>query len=211
MAITPTINEIDHSVFRQTALLKRLTGQDLINMEFKFKKPFDAVNYAKIVIATNTLPETKDKSDGFFRRWLIIEFPNRFNEGRDPVLDIPEDEISKLCGKAVKLIPELLERGSFTKEGNPDQRKSKFLERSSSLYEFIKEYCDPVDGEYITCTEFIMLYREYCSSNGYKEKSNQMIGKEMSDIGYTSIQKRLGYIQKVYPNLKWKRGISDNS
>jgi putative DNA primase/helicase len=205
-----TINEIDHTVFRQTALIKRLTGQDLINMEIKFKNPFDARNYAKIVIATNTLPQTKDKSDGFFRRWLIIDFPNRFNEGMDPVLDIPEEEISKLCGKAVKLIPELLERESFSKEGNPEQRKAKFLERSSSLYEFIKEYCDQVDGEHISCAEFIMLYREYCSANGYAEQSNQMIGKEMSDIGYSSIQKRAGYNQRVYPNLKWKRGISDD-
>ena len=108
-----TINEIDHSVFKQTALLKRLTGQDLIPMEIKFKNPFEAKNYAKLIIATNTLPQTNDKSYGFFRRWLIIDFPNTFEEGRDPVLDIPHDEIPKLCGKAVKLIPGLIERGSF--------------------------------------------------------------------------------------------------
>ncbi len=88
-----TINEIDHSVFRQTALLKRLTGLDLINMEIKYKAPFDAKNFAKLIIATNTLPPTTDKSPGFCRRWLIIDFPNQFKEGKDPVLGIPDYEI----------------------------------------------------------------------------------------------------------------------
>lgn len=205
-----TINEIDQSVFRQTALLKRLTGGDLVNMEMKFKNPFDASNYAKLIIASNTLPQTSDKSHGFFRRWLIIDFPNQFEEGRDPVLDIPAGEIPKVCGKAVKLIPELLERGAFTNEGDLEQRKAKYQLRSSSIVEFINDYCNQVDGEYITCTRFIDIYRGYCRDNGYPERSSKGIGKEMSDVGFPSIQKRVGgYNQRVYANLSWKNGIVD--
>lgn len=202
-----TINEIDHSVFKQTALLKRLTGGDLIPMEIKFKNPFEAKNYAKLIIASNTLPQTNDKSYGFFRRWLIIDFPNRFEEGRDPVLDIPDDEISKLCGKAVKLIPGLLERGSFINEGNLEQRKTKYESRSSSLMEFINGYCDQVEREFIICSEFIEEYRRYCRDNNYIEKSNKAIGKEMTQLGFPSEQRNIGYNRKVYANLKWKNGI----
>jgi len=205
-----TINEIDQSVFRQTALLKRLTGGDLVNMEMKFKNPFDASNYAKLIIASNTLPQTNDKSHGFFRRWLIIDFPNQFEEGRDPVLDIPAGEIPKVCGKAVKLIPDLLERGTFTNEGDLEQRKAKYQIRSSSVVEFINEYCNQIDGEYITCTRFIEIYRGYCRDHGYPERSSKGIGKEMSDVGFPSIQKRVGgYNQRVYANLCWKNGIVD--
>ena len=203
-----TINEIDHSVFKQTALLKRLTGQDLIPMEIKFKNPFEAKNYAKLIIATNTLPQTNDKSYGFFRRWLIIDFPNTFEEGRDPVLYISHDEIPKLCGKAVKLIPGLLERGLFTNEGNLQERKAKYEQRSSSLMEFINAYCDHIEGECITCTDFIDEFRKYCRDNNSPEKSNKAIGLEMTQLGFSSCQRKvIGYNRKVYATLKWKDGI----
>ena len=173
-------------------------------MEFKYKKPFDAYNYAKILIATNSLPESNDKSDGFFRRWLIVDFPNIFPEGRDPLLDIPDSEFPKLCGKAVKLIPSLLARGRFTNEGDIESRRRKYKEKSSPLSEFIREYC--VEGEGIPCRDFLETYREYCKGNDYQEKGNIATGKEMKQLGYGSILKRLngGDPEKVYPNLKWK-------
>jgi phage/plasmid-associated DNA primase len=142
---------------------------------------------------------------------LIIDFPNRFEERKDPVLDIPEEEISKLCGKAVKLIPELLDRGSFTNEGSLEQRKAKYQEKSSVLAEFVRDYCFQMDGAFITCSEFIELFREFCKDNGYAEKSAKFIGKEMSDIGFPSVQKKVrAYNQRVYLNLRWKRGIADD-
>ena len=42
---------------------------------------------------------------------MAIDSPNTFEGGCDPALYIPDDEIPKLFGKAVKLIPSPLERG----------------------------------------------------------------------------------------------------
>jgi phage/plasmid-associated DNA primase len=118
----------------------------------------------------------------------------------------------KLCGKALKLIPQLLERGSFSKEGNLEQRKSRYQRRSSSVIEFINDYCDQMGGEFITCSDFMESYRDFCKDNGYNEKSDQAIGKEMTDIGYQSIQKRVnGPNTRVYLNLKWKNGVVNSS
>jgi putative DNA primase/helicase len=199
-----TISEIDQSVFNKTALLKRLTGKDLINMEFKYKNPFDEYNYAKIVVATNSLPQTNDKSYGFFRRWLIVDFPNRFAEGEDPILCIPNDELPRVCGKAVKLIPALLNRGYFTNEGDIETRRQKYQEKSSPLSEFIHEYCS--EGEGIPCRDFLDTYKEYCRGNNHQEKADIAVGKEMSQLGYKSVSQRINGRppEKVYPGLKWK-------
>jgi len=107
-----TIGEIDKAIFRKTSLLKRLTGQDTIGFEIKRKNPFDGHNYAKIVIATNTLPETTDKSDGFYRRWLIVDFPNKFEETGDVVDTIPDVEFENLARKSIGVLNRLLERKS---------------------------------------------------------------------------------------------------
>ncbi|KKK82765.1 hypothetical protein LCGC14_2800130, partial [marine sediment metagenome] len=47
--------------------------------EFKGKDIFDFRNYAKLIMATNSLPPTGDKTEGFYRRWKIIDFPKQFD------------------------------------------------------------------------------------------------------------------------------------
>ncbi len=68
------VGETDFAALKSTNRLKRLTGADLITAEFKHKDPFDFYNTAKIIIASNSLPETLDKTDGFYSRCVILEF-----------------------------------------------------------------------------------------------------------------------------------------
>jgi hypothetical protein len=52
----------------------------MLRCEFKGKNSSDFHNYAKPIITCNVLPETPDKSGGFYRRWCIVDFPNQFDE-----------------------------------------------------------------------------------------------------------------------------------
>jgi len=54
------VGETNYTISK-TSMLKALTGGDTISGEFKGKDPFDFVNTAKIVIATNGLPVTTDR------------------------------------------------------------------------------------------------------------------------------------------------------
>ena len=94
------MGETNFERMKNTNTLKALTGKDLVSIEYKNKGAFDAVNYAKIVIATNSLPETHDKTDGFYRRWVIIDFKNRFSEKRDILSEIPDEEYKALLERA---------------------------------------------------------------------------------------------------------------
>jgi len=81
-----------------------LTGGDKIGFEKKNKDPFDDYNYAKMIIASNSLPISQDTSDGFYRRWLIVDFPNEFEEGIDILGTIPEQEYNNLALKITKIV-----------------------------------------------------------------------------------------------------------
>jgi len=71
-------------------------------------------NYAKILIATNNLPTTTDKTIGFYRRWLIIDFPNQFSEKKDILADIPNEEYNSLALKCVGILKDLLMKRAFS-------------------------------------------------------------------------------------------------
>jgi hypothetical protein len=82
-------------------------GKELINKSIDL---LEDVNYAKIIISTNNLPTTDDKTIGFYRRWLIVDFPNQFSEQKDILNDIPEEEYNALALKCTFILKDLLEK-----------------------------------------------------------------------------------------------------
>ena len=104
----------------------------------KNKLPFTDFNYAKIIIASNSLPSSDDTSEGFYRRWHIIDFPNEFPEGKDITLTIPNIEYRNLARKVMEILPKLLERGCFSNQGTIMERKRKYQMASNPLPYFIK-------------------------------------------------------------------------
>ena len=63
-----------------TQQLKLITGEDMIQIESKFKNPVMIRPYVKLVVLSNHYPKTEDTSDGFLRRCLFIPFNVRFVE-----------------------------------------------------------------------------------------------------------------------------------
>lgn len=165
-----------------TMLLKRLTTDtDVIGFEFKGKEGFDDHNYAKLILASNSLPETVDKTDGFKRRWLIIEFNNKFSEKKDILRDIPDNEYESLANKSIKILKFLLEKREFTNEGTVEERGQKYEDKSNPLQKFLKDIViGDVNGN-IPKFEFKQLFQAWQGENGYRIWTEHQIGKKMKE------------------------------
>lgn len=57
---------------------KKITGRDPVTVDRKYGQPFQFVNSAVMIFAANELPKVEDDSDGWWRRWDIIQFPHQF-------------------------------------------------------------------------------------------------------------------------------------
>jgi len=178
------MGETNFSEISKTSMLKKLTGQDLIGIEFKNKQPFDYVNYAKLIIATNSLPPTMDKTDGFYRRWLIIDFPNKFPEGVDVLSLIPEREINALIGQCVEMIPLIIKRGKFIEEGSIKERMRIYEQKSNPLNEFITEhYKKDVNGK-VPIFDFEDKYNSYLSERGLRTLTRRRLSNLLKETGF---------------------------
>jgi putative DNA primase/helicase len=152
------MGETNFGILKSSSLIKRITGGDLIGFEFKNKPPFDDFSSCKIIIASNSLPTSEDTSDGFYRRWIIIDFPNEFKEGKDVIESVPENEYHNLAKKVVDILPELLSRGFFIEQGNIEERKNKYIMASNPLPVFIERFCEKSDSYYVSYNEFYSNY-----------------------------------------------------
>ena len=173
------MGETNFTTMSRTATLKKLTGQDKISFEAKNKDPIADVNYAKLLVSTNNLPDTEDKTDGFFRRWVCIDFPNEFAEGKEVLDRIPEEEYNNFCTAAVEILSDLLKKGSFTNEGTIAERQKRYEERSNPFDKFIKENCEEYEGEHIFKHEFKTSYVEWCKNNRFRPPTDMDISKKM--------------------------------
>lgn len=200
------MGETNFSTMERTSLIKKLCGQDTIGYEYKNKKPFDDVNYAKILIATNTLPQTHDKTDGFYRRWLIIDFPNSFDDNTDILPTIPDEEYNALAGQCIELLHELIQTRKFHNEGNKDFKRERYEAKSNPLVSFIKENCLVDALESIPVWEFTEAFETYCELHGFNKFSKKLISQMMNNEGYHSDKKYFGDKQwRCYSGLCFKK------
>ena len=75
------MGETNFGVLTHSSVIKRLCGGDVIGFEKKGKDSFDDFSYDKLIIASNSRPISEDTCEGFYLRWVIIDFPNDFREG----------------------------------------------------------------------------------------------------------------------------------
>jgi len=205
------MGETNFSEMSKTSMLKKLSGGDLIGFEYKNKDPFHDVNYAKIIIATNNLPATTDKTVGFYRRWMIIDFPNEFSEKKDILADIPEEEYEILGVKLLGILKDLLKEKQFHKEGSIEDRTRKYEERSNFLEMFIKNFLEEDLDGFVTKASFAKKFISWCKENKYREMSDTSIGLKMKQLGYESTRKVFDWMNdgrggqaRVWLGLHWK-------
>jgi len=176
------MGETNFSEINKTSIIKKLTGQDIIGFEYKNKNPFDDFNYAKILIATNNLPTTTDKTIGFYRRWCIIDFPNKFSEEKDILEDIPKEEFEILAVKSLIVLKNLMDKRKFHNEGTIEDRERKYEEKSDPLEKFMKEFTDDGDVEgSVPKWEFEKTLNEWLKENRFRTMSDRTIAKRMKE------------------------------
>lgn len=176
--------ETNFNSLKKTEVIKSATGEDVMRGEFKGKTPFDFENYAKWIIATNTLPRTYDKTIGFYRRWKIIDFPNQFKKEKDILSEIPESEFKNLSRKCLRILKKLWKTRTFTNEGTFEERKRNYEEKSNPLTSYVEENYEEDINSNVSFPEFSKGYRKYLSKKGHRDKSAILISKELRSEGY---------------------------
>src|SRR5262249_725910 len=62
--------------------LKQFTGEDLMSFNPKYRPEFTAKATARLVMATNVRPPFRDRSNGLWRRLMVLPFPVTIPEGK---------------------------------------------------------------------------------------------------------------------------------
>jgi len=168
-----------------TGIFKVLTGGDWITTDRKFKSPISFMNYAKFIFSCNKLPEARDDTKAFYRRWVLINFPNEFPPDKaDPDLLsklTTDSELSGFFNWAMEGLYRLLSNGRFSHSKTTEEVKEQYERLSNSLLAFVKDCLEVDQNGTVTKSELFSAYAEYCRQYNLPVKSKTSVGRELAE------------------------------
>lgn len=155
--------EVNPGDFRDSGLVKTLTGDGEITAQRKFKPAFDMTNRAKLVWSLNELPQLSDLTPGMLSRIIIIPF-NRFFSDAEQDKGIKAKLFGELPGIfnwALAGMKRLKENGAFTVAQASRQALDKVEHDSSSVAQWASVYLmDGNEDDFIPSAELYLHYRK---------------------------------------------------
>lgn len=207
------VGDVDPRTFKETATFKKATGQDLLHGEHKYCAPFNFTSRALIVAAFNSLPRSVDTTEGFFSRWLVIPFPNRFADPdengkvpdgchvRDPDLEakiITTTELEGFLVRAVEGLQRVMGRGQFTRAEAITAAETEFRRHADPVRGFLSERVIGDREAWVSRASLHAAFKEWATEAGLGALSAKRFAEKVREVhveifGYTHVEaKRTG-------------------
>lgn len=202
-----------------TGFFKMLTGEDLISADRKFKERVTFRNYAKLLFSANELPEVSDMTDAFWRRWIIIEFPNKFEDNPNFFEEtFPEEVIEKIIVLSLVAFTEVWIKRKFSIEGEASDFKEQWLRKSNSIYAYVKTGLEEgritLEKEAHTPSEELYQdYAEFCDANDLEPQSKKTFTLELERL-FKLLKKRVrigGNLTYAYKGIRLLKRFLEGS
>ncbi len=175
-------NVLDNDIF------KRLVSGEPVMAREKYKTSFDLKNECKFMFNANVLPQTVERTNAFFRRFLIIPYNYIIPENeRDPELHtkIISTELSGILNWVIEGLERLLQNRKFTES----QISNDALEQYKNETNIVKLFLDdegyiPDNIETLTSKFLYSRYSDWFQLNGFKRVNEMIFSKDITALGF---------------------------
>lgn len=178
--------------------------------EFRGRSPYgrevvEVTDIPLMLCCANRIPPTTDDSEGYFRRFIIINCPNHVSEkDKDTQLEskLREDKTrSAIFNWLLEGYRELMKNDcKIDMSDTVKELKEDMKADSNSCRRWIREYgyvkCDPIsmnDERWKSLREWLQIYRQYCQD--YSEgmpKTSKAVSKIFKELGFVSERRNDG-------------------
>lgn len=195
-----SLGDGNYGTLKHTKALKTLSGcTDPIRAEIKGGNQINFFNKAKLVGAFNTLPETTDKTMGFYRRQHMTEFKNSFCGQKNPLPSVPEREYTVLTKKCFDRLKIIYEDNSIKGWGSKEERKEKYERLSNPIGIFLKECASEDYDSYIFPKVLYNYYTRWAITNGFNTFRQPEFEARLLNQGFEKKRKDVYH----YTNMCW--------
>ncbi|MHC1624723.1 MAG: DNA primase family protein [Methermicoccaceae archaeon] len=186
---------------------KMITGGDGVTVERKYKDPFKFRNTARLIFAANELPTVTEDTYAFWRRWILIEFPNTFPPNPNLIKELTTDEeLSGFLNKVLAALTKIEIQGRLSKSGTVEKLMETWKKMSNPVYAFVLERCEADPNAWETKDDVYADYVDFCKENDLRVLSKNVFAQELGKhIRVAATKKKVGGTRVwVWVGLKLK-------
>ena len=138
-------DDVDNTTIRDSGTLKKISSGNTVTVERKGERPYKISPYATHIYSANTIPRSFDKTDGFYRRWLLIPFNAKFSVD-DPDYDpmivdkiTTANALSYLLNIGIRGAQRLIRTGHFTEPQSVKEALEAYKADNSTVLSWIED------------------------------------------------------------------------
>jgi P4 family phage/plasmid primase-like protien len=167
------------------ARLKGFTSGDRMMFDRKGIAPVEAVPTARVVLCTNNLPKFKDRSEGIWRRLLLLPFRVEIPDGEkvrgmDTVAFWQDaGELPGILNWALEGLRRLLQSGRFTEPQLCREAVAQYRRENNDAARFLAEHCRKQDDSHVLKGDLYAHYRGWCARKSCEPLPDTEFGKEV--------------------------------
>ena len=162
-----TYADLDSCDVKSAGKLKQIVSGDSMFYEQKHQTPFSGPVTARLVFSANKMPIIRDTSNAIRDRLILLDFPNRIEEGdqdRDLIHKLTtESEIEGIIAMwAVPGLTNLLESGQFSIPEKSYRLMAEYQRESDPIREFIEQQVEAAPQGTVGKLDLYKQYEEWC-------------------------------------------------
>ena len=180
--------DLKSTALKNEEKIKNLSSGEAMHVENKYQQGFDMVTYATLIFSCNQFPKVYDQSDGFFRRWIIIEFKRKFALGdpdrdeklKDKLID-DQSEKDIVFSYLMVYSEKLLRTGKFRYSLGHKEIRKLWNANADPLTNFIDNCIIDKEGSKKTKRDTYKFYEQWCYDHGIVPLTKGQFGKAFAE------------------------------
>jgi len=199
LAVISEARELDFNLLRAAVpIILKITGNDPVDVEAKYKSALTEVLSCKLMIVTNRTPVIPDDTGALVQRMIMIKLHKSFRGTSEEILGlddiIVDKEITQIIQWAFRGLERLAKRKQFEISDSIIKESGFYIDRLNPLKAFIADYFtmeeDSNANKWVKSTKFTQHFREYLFRIGQIIKVEK-IQKRVSAPNLLSVDGRL--------------------
>lgn len=171
----------DKKTLEDSGRFKSITCSEPVSVRQIYAAVVEMVSCATVIINANHMPKIADKSDGLYRRMILVEIDHKIKDPDPKFLEkVTDSDMEYFFYKAVEAIHLALQRGGFTISESEKALKLKFQIGQSNLKKWLQAYQKDIsDIVNKTTTDLFQEYKTFCIENNCNASTKQNFVDEL--------------------------------
>ena len=187
-------------------MFKMLISGEPVEARMIYDKPFLLENYCKFMFNTNVLPKDIEHNEGFFRRFIIINFDQQIKDDeKNPKLaqEIVESELPGIFNWVLEGLDRVLKQQGFSHCPAIDNAIAEYRKLSDSVALFLEDgMFEPSIDEFKSLKDVFGSYKLFCQHGNYTACSERTFSDRLRGHGYQVVRKSAGRVLGITRNFQ---------